>query len=483
MDQKAIKAHAEQNLLKYVAVRDLYASFADAIKKIIEEALKGSPIHTVQSRAKDFESFSGKASKIDDETGALKYSDPLSEITDLAGVRVITYVPQTVKEVEDVIRREFNVQERLDKDAALLGAGQIGYKSIHFLVQFKESRTQATEYSRYSSLVAEIQVRTILQHAWAEMEHDIQYKSDQQIPNDLKRRFVALAGLLEIADREFQSIQQEDERLRTELRIELTQELSKLEASGAVPTVGMEEVDERGGSLNSAGSVDERIVRALERYNELIEDAPGQYGHFVGRAKARFLLGDRSGALEDLDTAERIAPGNNQIAAVRQRIEEGRLYGKSPATVANQCAVQGHRSLSVGNVAEAKMGFAEAESLGLSKVHCAFNFAMCACLENKVDDLERYLSIVTPHLGSYVEVNHLALRIISLMMNGNDADTVGDMKSELRGLIEKIGSYELENSPLRYLIAALRLPENKERLSRIEPVLEILNHARPNTDL
>src|SRR5262249_19774054 len=70
----------------------------------------------------------------------------------------------------------------------------------------------------YRDLVAEIQVRTVLQHAWAEIQHDIQYKSVTTIPVAIRRRFMALAGLLEIADREFQAIQDDDERLRQDAR-------------------------------------------------------------------------------------------------------------------------------------------------------------------------------------------------------------------------------------------------------------------------
>jgi putative GTP pyrophosphokinase len=62
------------------------------------------------------------------------------------------------------------------------------------------------EYHRFSGHIVEVQVRTILQHAWAEIEHDIQYKSLRTIPTEIRRRFVALAGMLEIADREFQAI-------------------------------------------------------------------------------------------------------------------------------------------------------------------------------------------------------------------------------------------------------------------------------------
>jgi len=60
-------------------------------------------------------------------------------------------------------------------------------------------------------------VRTVLQHAWAEMEHDIQYKSPNAIPTLIKRRFIALAGLLEIADREFQTLQDENERHKSNI--------------------------------------------------------------------------------------------------------------------------------------------------------------------------------------------------------------------------------------------------------------------------
>lgn len=55
--------------------------------------------------------------------------------------------------------------------------GRLGYQSIHYLVKLPDQKTEWAEYKRFEGLIAEIQVRTILQHAWAEMEHDIQYKS------------------------------------------------------------------------------------------------------------------------------------------------------------------------------------------------------------------------------------------------------------------------------------------------------------------
>jgi hypothetical protein len=96
---------------------------------------------------------------------------------------------------------------------------RFGYKSVHYLVELKGDRTRLPEYERFAGLVAEIQVRTVLQHAWAEIEHDIQYKSTVTIPTEIRRRFVALAGMLEIADREFQGIQDSDSDFRERARL------------------------------------------------------------------------------------------------------------------------------------------------------------------------------------------------------------------------------------------------------------------------
>jgi putative GTP pyrophosphokinase len=147
-----------------------------------------------------------------------KYPDPLKEVTDLAGIRVITFFPRTVAQVDAVVSREFEIMEKSDKSAALVREGRFGYQSVHYLVRLSERRRSLPEYSRFSSHVVEIQVRTILQHAWAEIEHDIQYKSVAIIPDLIRRRFMSLAGMLEIADREFQGIQDDDEDLRKTAR-------------------------------------------------------------------------------------------------------------------------------------------------------------------------------------------------------------------------------------------------------------------------
>lgn len=117
-----------------------------------------------------------------------------------------------------MIGQEFDVFERSDKGAALIEEGRFGYQSIHYLVTLKEPRTRLDEYARFERAIVELQVRTILQHAWAEIEHDIQYKSASAIPAVISRRFLTLAGLLELADREFQAIQDQDQEIKEQVR-------------------------------------------------------------------------------------------------------------------------------------------------------------------------------------------------------------------------------------------------------------------------
>jgi ppGpp synthetase/RelA/SpoT-type nucleotidyltranferase len=215
------QAHAEAAVGRFRTLRPNYELLADVAKRVLGDTLgvAGIRFHSIEARAKSLESFGKKAAKPSEvDPSKPKYQDPVREIVDLAGIRVITFLPRTVDQVCAHVQREFTVLERTDKAEELLDEGKLGYQSIHFLVQMHPNRTRLAEYQRYKDLTFEIQVRTLLQHAWAEMEHDIQYKSAAVIPAIIRRKFIALAGLLEIADREFQTLQDEDERLRQQAR-------------------------------------------------------------------------------------------------------------------------------------------------------------------------------------------------------------------------------------------------------------------------
>jgi len=212
------KLHAIQ---EYQKIRPLYEEYVTVIRNVLSEVFKSRHIniHSIEVRAKEIASFGNKASMPSPvDPSKPYYPNPLFDITDLAGIRVIVFLPRTLDMVDNVIQSQFEVIKKTDTALILIEQEKFGYASIHYLVRFKENRTNLLEYSRFENLVAEIQIRTILQHAWAEIEHDIQYKAVDTIPHIIRRRFMSLAGILEIADREFQAIQDDDERLRVAAR-------------------------------------------------------------------------------------------------------------------------------------------------------------------------------------------------------------------------------------------------------------------------
>ncbi|MEW6419082.1 MAG: hypothetical protein AB1480_13350 [Nitrospirota bacterium] len=117
---------------------------------------------------------------------------------------MITYFANEVDAVAKVIEDEFSidVENSVDK-RALLDPDRFGYLSLHYIAKLSERHSKLTEYKRFSGLKFEIQMRSILQHVWAEIWHDLGYKSRQSVPKEIQRCFSRLAGLLEIADDEF----------------------------------------------------------------------------------------------------------------------------------------------------------------------------------------------------------------------------------------------------------------------------------------
>jgi ppGpp synthetase/RelA/SpoT-type nucleotidyltranferase len=186
--------------------RHLYQEFAAKLQTLLSELLQqeGIQIHSISHRAKSIDSFKRKLSRKTANYGSL------ADVTDLTGVRVITYFEQDVDRVATVIAREFQVDvaNTTDKRKAL-DPDRFGYLSIHHIVSLGRGRQELTEYRRFPALKAEIQTRSILQHAWAEIEHDLGYKTSIEVPKHIRRRFSRVAGLLELADQEFEAIRGE----------------------------------------------------------------------------------------------------------------------------------------------------------------------------------------------------------------------------------------------------------------------------------
>lgn len=162
---------------------------------------KGVGVHSVTNRVKSESSVQRKL--LDKKSG----SNSINSLTDLLGLRVITYFPDEVDQIAELIESEFlvDLDNSIDK-RKVLDPDRFGYLSLHYVASIGESRQNLPDWLPYKDVKFEIQIRSILQHAWAEIEHDLGYKSANRVPSEIRRRFSRLAGLLEIADAEFTSI-------------------------------------------------------------------------------------------------------------------------------------------------------------------------------------------------------------------------------------------------------------------------------------
>lgn len=187
----------------YHLKRHLYDDFGVKLADLLDSLLrkKDIPVHAITHRCKEPESLARKLSRLD-----RSYSH-LDEVTDLAAIRITTYYHDDVDRVAKIVEKEFSIDKvnSIDKRAAL-DPDRFGYLSLHYVVKLTSNRAKLGEYSSYSNLPAEIQIRSLLQHTWAEIEHDLGYKSKTSIPSQIRRRFSRLAGLLELADCEFAAI-------------------------------------------------------------------------------------------------------------------------------------------------------------------------------------------------------------------------------------------------------------------------------------
>ncbi len=161
---------------------------------------------SVTGRAKSVASFASKAART--AGGRPVFSDPLREITDQIGIRVITYVHSDVQAVVDLLSDQVTVHDDRDFGLETASEGRFGYASRHLLVGLSADQATQPVYERLRGRLAQVQIRTVLQHAWAEFEHDIRYKGTipQEHVSEFDRRFTLAAGLLELADREFSLI-------------------------------------------------------------------------------------------------------------------------------------------------------------------------------------------------------------------------------------------------------------------------------------
>lgn len=217
----------------YRSQQGLYALFGKTLHTLLGRVLQeqGIAIHSLTYRVKEPALLEEKL------TRPGKNYEQLADVTDLLGLRIITYFADDVDRVMALIDQELEVDaERSVDKRPINDPDRFGYASVHRICKLPEVRTQLSEYRPFAGLGCEIQIRSILQHAWAEIEHDLGYKAAKGIPVHLRRRFSMLAGLLELADDQFMRLRDE----LTQYSVKVTDEVQTNPASVAVDSVSLD---------------------------------------------------------------------------------------------------------------------------------------------------------------------------------------------------------------------------------------------------
>lgn len=195
---QAILQEYEDNLPRF---REVEAQVRDTLRRTLQDA--GLAVAAIESRVKGYDSLAGKL-----ELKGHKYKS-LANLTDILGLRVITFYIDDVDKVASAVERLFTIdwENSVDK-RKIHEIDSFGYLSLHYICSIPDFPYRF-----------EIQMRTLLQHAWANMDHDTGYKSGVEIPRRYLRNMSRLAGMLELVDDEFSKI-----------RIELTDYRRRVQA-------------------------------------------------------------------------------------------------------------------------------------------------------------------------------------------------------------------------------------------------------------
>lgn len=204
---------------------------AQEILRTLAKSLDIRPRPIIEGRVKTFDSLKEKIVRKQQE-GNRAIKDPFEEIQDIAGARVVCFFDEDVRQLREKIETEFSVEEIVEitstakKKTVMERHGEktttttwtetpkIGYSAFHYIVTLPENRLELPEYGDLRGVRCEIQVKTILDHAWSQVEHGLRYKSEdyKRAPDptrdEVDNAFMTTSVLLNKAKEQFSEIRQ-----------------------------------------------------------------------------------------------------------------------------------------------------------------------------------------------------------------------------------------------------------------------------------
>jgi ppGpp synthetase/RelA/SpoT-type nucleotidyltranferase len=200
---------AQEQAEEYARRRPDYVLLGATLAEVLNlAAARYAPLAIVQVRAKAIPSFAEKCLRKQD-----KYRMPVDQFTDLCGGRIIVHTEEQVERISRFLEENFEIDWANSEDVGRrLQTSEFGYQSVHYIVTFRPGVFPSEDFPvevpprlyggqhGMPNPKAEVQVRTLLQHAWADIGHDLLYKGSVEAPTIWRRDFARLAAMLETAD-------------------------------------------------------------------------------------------------------------------------------------------------------------------------------------------------------------------------------------------------------------------------------------------
>lgn len=198
--------HNEMILDEYREKLPVYERLQTVVTDKLHSCLEENHIIVsgLESRIKTETSLTGKL-----ELKGHKYHN-IEDITDIVGARIITYYSDEVDVISALVEQLFDIdwENSVDK-RKMLEIDRFGYMSLHYVCRLPKMLFHDPDMPELNRIRFELQMRSTLQHVWANMYHDMGYKTEVEIPVEYQRNMSRLAGMLELADEQFCRIRRE----------------------------------------------------------------------------------------------------------------------------------------------------------------------------------------------------------------------------------------------------------------------------------
>ncbi|MEE9903810.1 MAG: hypothetical protein K4305_00045 [Chlorobium sp.] len=280
--------------------------------------------YTLKKRVKSLESLNEKKQGLVNK-GLLENQ----KIKDLLGLRIIVPFLEDVEQVVEIIKESFDVAD-IERKSEALSYREFAYDSVHLEISLGDLCVELPEFCCYS---CEIQIRTILQEAWAEIEHELVYKSNIEFPDNraIRKKMAALNANLVLSDMIFQEIRDKQKELVAwghERFKELQKKAKEVSVNSLHKYRGVNQENDLEKKGESLKDIEINLLKALDAHNNenyrgaidyyseaLSADPPLKvraiiYNH---RGLAYFMLNKERQALKDFEDSFKCDPGYYQV--------------------------------------------------------------------------------------------------------------------------------------------------------------------------